>query len=238
MIDIPELGDELHRMWTELFRLAKNAPAPWVLIGAHMVTIHGWQRGREQIRPSKDADILVNVRAVTDGTEKVSLALIDRGFELDGISAEGIGHRFVDAGVSFDVLGPDGVGRRATFRTVPGAHTVRVPGGTQALQRKQDVEARSRNRKGKLPIPTLLGAILVKVRAIDVDDQPDAQRRDVAFLLSLVDDPDPLVADLKSSERGWLRRHRSFGNPTEDCYRGLSDASDAAIVYRRLAGVA
>jgi len=236
MIEIPELGDDLHRMWMELFGLAKTAPAPWVLIGAHMVAVHGWQRGREQIRPSKDADILVNVRAVTDGTTRVSRALLDRGFELEGISPEGIGHRFIGKGVRMDILGPDGVGVHTRLGTVPGAHTVAVPGGTQALQRTQDVAARSRTSPGKLPIPTMLGAILVKVRAIDVDDQPHAQRRDVAFLLSLVDDPDPLVADLKSSERNWLRRHPSFGDPTEDCYRGLAEASDAAIVYRRLTG--
>jgi hypothetical protein len=178
----------------------------------------------------------VNVRAVTDGTERISQALIERDFDFDGRSSDGVGHRFVNSGVSIDVLGPDGVGNRAHLRTISGAHTVRVPGGTQALGRREVIEATSRTRRGKLPVPTILGAILVKVRAIDVDDQPDAQRRDVAFLLSLVDDPDPLVADLKNSERGWLQRHAYFGDPTEDCYRGLPEASDAAIVYRRLAG--
>jgi hypothetical protein len=39
-----------------------------------------------------------------------------------------------------------------------------------------------------LPRPNLLGAILVKTRAIAVDDAKDSQRIDVAFLLTLVED--------------------------------------------------
>ena len=103
MIEIPDLGEDFHQMWIELIVLAENPPAPWVLIGAHMVAIHGWERGREQIRPSKDADILVDARAVTDGTARMSEALIDRNYRLDGISPDGIGHRFIREGVSIDV---------------------------------------------------------------------------------------------------------------------------------------
>ncbi len=237
MIDIPDLGDEFHEMWIELIDLATVQPAPWVLIGAHMVAIHGWERGREQIRPSRDADILVDARVIADGTAKMSQTLIDRNYKLDGISPEGIGHRFVRERVSINVLGPEGLGERADLRTVLGARTVRVPGGTQALRRKQDVDVRARSTRGMLPIPTLLGAILVKARAIEVDDQPDAQRRDVAFPLSLVEDPDPLEAELSRPERGWLRRHSYFADPANESYLGIREAADAAISFRRLSGI-
>lgn len=237
MIEIPDLGGDFRSMWIELIGLAKAPPAPWVLIGAHMVTVHGWERGREPIRPSRDADILVNVRAIADGTARMSEALIDRDYKLDSISPEGIGHRFVREGVSIDVLGPEGIGKRANLRTVSGARTVRVPGGTQALRRKQDVGVKTGSKRGTLPIPSLLGAILVKVRAIEVDDQPEAQRHDVAFLLSLVEDPDPLEAELSTAERGWLRRHRHFADARDESYLGIPEAADAAIAYRRLAGI-
>ena len=237
MIEIPDLGEEFHDMWIELLHLAAVPPAPWVLIGAHMVAIHGWERGREPIRPSKDADILVNARAIADGTARMSEALIDREYKLDGISPEGIGHRFIREGVSIDVLGPEGLGKRADLRTVSGAHTVRVPGGTQALRRKQDVDVKSGLARGTLPIPNLLGAILVKIRAIEIDDQPEVQRRDVAFLLSLVEDPDPIEVERSKSERGWLRRHPYFADPASESYFGIGDASDAAITFRRLAGI-
>src|SRR6185437_13205708 len=172
VVEIPELGDDAHQMWVELFHLAVNSPAPWVLIGAQMVAVHGWARGREQIRPSQDADLLVNVRTVTSGTELLGRALIERGYKFDGASPEGVGHRFHSGRVSLDVLGPDGLGARTSLRTVGGAHTVEVPGGSQALQRASNFEVRSRRESGSVPVPDLLGAILVKVRAIGVDDKP------------------------------------------------------------------
>jgi hypothetical protein len=237
VIEIPDLGDDFHRMWLELIGLAKSGQAPWALIGAHMVALHGWAQGREQIRPSRDADILVNARAVADGTARMSVALLELGYELEDVSPEGIGHRFVREGVSIDVLGPDGVGERADLQTVQGARTVRVPGGTQALRRKEDVEIRTRTQAGIVPVPNLLGAILVKVRAIEIDDQPEAQRRDVAFLLSLVEDPDAFASEVSQAERKWLRRHLYFSDPVDANYRGIEQAADAAIVYRRLAHI-
>jgi hypothetical protein len=88
-----------------------------------------------------------------------------------------------------------------------------------------------------VPLPNLLGSILVKVRAIAVDEQPDAQRSDVAFLLSLVDDPDPMDVEISNSERRWLRRHPEFSDSAFPSYRGIPHAADAATVYRRLSRV-
>jgi hypothetical protein len=47
MIDIPDLGEGFLEMWRELLLLTKQAPAPWTLIGAHMVALHGWKAGRK-----------------------------------------------------------------------------------------------------------------------------------------------------------------------------------------------
>ena len=224
-------------MWEELLDLAAEPPAPWVLIGAQMVALHGWAVGRTQIRPSGDADLLVNVRTVTSGTELMGQALIERGYQLDGASPEGVGHRFRSDLVRLDVLGPDGLGPKTSLRTAEGAHTIEVPGGSQALQRREEFDVQSRHRSGRVPVPSLLGAILVKVRAILVDDNPRAQKRDVGFLLSLVQDPDSLASDLARSERRWLREHPYLADSNHESYVGLPEAEDAAIVYRRLASV-
>ncbi len=185
MITIPELGDHHHAMWTELIRLSHASPARWTLIGAQMVALHGWGVGRDVIRPSMDADVLVDARVVTDGV----------------------------------------------------ARTVRVAGGTQALRRSSPVEAQTRGVTGAVPVPNLLGAILVKARAIDVDDVPDAQRADVAFLLSLVKDPEPLLHDITRAERGWLRHHTdTLGDLANPCWREIDNAEDGLLVFRRLAG--
>ena len=234
MVDIPDLGEGFLEMWRELLLLAKQAPAPWTLIGAHMVALHGWRAGRKEPRASKDADILVNARVVGGGTQKVSRTLLSRGFSLDGVSPEGIGHRFVKGHVRLDVLGSDGVGSHISLQTVQGARTVEVPGGSQALRRTEMVEIRVDRTSGAIPVPDILGAILVKVRAIEVDDVPRAQRADVAFLLSLVEDPDLLAAALSKSERRWLKRHPEFADPTSPCYQGIAHPADAATVFRRL----
>lgn len=207
------------------------------MIGAHMVALHGWEAGREPIRPSEDADVLVDVRAVTGGTERLSQTLVRAGFELDGVTPQGIGHRFRHGPVRFDVLAPDGLGPRTSIRTIGRARTVEVPGGTQALRRSVRVDVRSRSKRGTVHRPDLLGALLVKVRAIAVDDSPEAQRQDVAFLLSLVKDPEPLIREMTGRERTWLRRHRYFAGPDSPCWTGIDEAEEGVLAYRRLADV-
>jgi hypothetical protein len=200
-----------------------------------MVALHGWARNRAAPRTSRDADILVNARLVSDATEKMSRRLQARGFALDGVSPEGIGHRFVRENVRFDVLGPDGAGKRVRYTTVAGARTVAVPGGTQALNRSEKLAVRAGTIVGRIPVPNILGSLLIKIRAVEVDDQPDAQRKDVAFLLSLIDDPDPLAQEMSSQERRWLRRHPEFIDHESEVYQEIANASDAATVFRRLA---
>ena len=234
MIEIPDLGAGFLDMWRELLFLTEHAPAPWTLIGAHMVALHGWRAGREQPRASRDADILVNVRAAVAGTQKMSEVLTSRGFILDGVSPEGIGHRFVRGSIRFDVLGPDSAGSRTSFKTIAGAQTVAVPGGSQALRRTELMGIRAGTSYGSIPVPTLLGAILVKARAISVDDQPQAQRTDLAFLLSLVAEPDLLLSEMSGAESGWLRRHPEMADPGHGAYAGILNPADAATVFRRL----
>ncbi len=118
--------------------------------------------------------------------------------------------------------------------TIHSFRTVTVPGGTQALLRTAPLEVRTRSVAGMVPLPNLLGAILIKVRAIDVDDDPRAQRSDVAFLLSLVENPDELARQCSARERGWLRKHPYFSDPHNACWNGIVGAEDGAIVYRRL----
>ena len=99
------------------------------------------------------------------------------------------------------------------------------------------MEVRAGKSSGVIPVPDLLGAILIKARAISVDDEPKAQRGDLAFLLSLVGDPDPMAAEITSTERGWLRRHSEFADGASPFYAGVRSAADAATVFRRIAAI-
>lgn len=237
MLEIPELGDRHHETWLALIDLASRSPAPWALIGAHMVASHAWLKGRDALRSTLDADVLVNVRAVTDATAAVSDALLSVEFEPETPSRSGQGFRFHRGEVVIDVLAPDGLGSRTDLRTVAGARTVKVPGGSQALARSGGVEVRSRDARGVVPMPNLLGALLVTVRAIDVHDAPDDKRRDAALLLSLVEDPDPLEADLSKGERKWLRAHTYLADPSHEAWEGMEIPQLGASVFLRLAGL-
>jgi len=57
-----------------------------------------------------------------------------------------------------------------------------------------------------------------------VDDLPENQRSDVAFLFTLVEDPDELASQISANERRWLRRHPYFGDPHDACWTGIIGA--------------
>jgi hypothetical protein len=240
MIELPVHEPLTNAIWQRLIELSALQPVGWTLVGAQMVALHGHEQGRKPPRGTSDADVLVNVRAVQDATERFSRMLVAQDFQLDGVSPEGIGHRFTDGTVKIDVLAPDGLDRRrARLTTIPPARTVSVPGGTQALGRTQLVDVRLGGLRGQIPRPDLLGAILLKARAVDVDDVPDAQREDLAFLLTLISDPRALATQLRGKERSWLRRRKNLLERGAQPWWRLPDeeADNGHIAFRIIAGL-
>src|ERR1700736_370400 len=140
MVTIVPWGADSKAAWSELLRLSTHLPSGWTLIGAQMVALHGFEHQKSVLRYSLDLDILVNVRLLQDGTQKVSQVLSDNGFSLTVITTDGRGHRFANRHVVIDVLAPDGIGPRTSTITIPPARTILVPGGTQALERTEWVD--------------------------------------------------------------------------------------------------
>ena len=240
MVDLTGLDPASGAVWDALLDLATKQPEGWTLVGAQMVCLHGYERGRILARSTVDADLLVNVRAVQDGTAQFSQLLVDSGFELDGVDAFGVGHRFTDGRVKIDVLAPDGLAKgKPGLTTIPPARTVSVPGGTQALQRSRPVEIRRSERIGHIPRPDLLGAILVKARAVEVDDVPEAQLSDLAFLLGLAEDPRQLATRFLGKERSWLRRRKELLDRGHSAWRDLpqEEADGGHIAFRIMTGL-
>lgn len=101
------------------------------------------------------------------------------------------------------------------------AHTVEVPGGTQALHRSQRVEVEVGDVRGSVPRPNLLGAILLKARAVDVDDAPENQRV-TRLAPGLVPDPNLIVKELGKHGRSWIARRREMDDRDAARWRGLS----------------
>ena len=223
-------------IWDALLDLADSrSQIEWTLIGGQMVMLHAAENQAAPLRVSRDLDIVVNARVVTGALRKMAANLKQAGFELDGVSADGIAHRYVRGQASIDLLAPEGLGRRADLTTTPPGRTVQVPGGTQALDRTERVPVVHGGREGSVPRPSLLGAIVVKAAAISVDDVPRAQEHDLALLLSMIDDPGELIPDMTRKDRKRLRA-AGLENPDHPVWDALDpDVADRArLAYRSL----
>lgn len=232
MIILPVAESLSRAAWEAILDLSLMRPTGWTLIGAQMVALHAYENGRDPPRFSEDVDVIVDVRILRSATEDLAEDLLRSGYAFDGASPEGIGHRFVRGEVRVDVLAPDGLGERARLVTVRPAKTIQVPGGTQALHRTEMIEVRIGDREGVVPRPNLLGAILVKARAVAVDDVPESQRADLVFLLSLVTDPRGLATRMRRSEQSWLRRRKELFDSDHAAWQGVADAEDAQQALR------
>ncbi len=212
MIVLEPTSDDQRDLWYVLFELAEQNKH-WTLIGARMVELHAARARRTMSRASRDADALANARARPNPVQAIAQILESKEFQLQPPSMFGVAHAYRRGAIEIDVLAPEGLGERGERARTTSApyHTIEVPGGTQALRRTEWVELEVAGRQGMIPCPNLIGAILIKTRAVDVvDDRPDDQRRDLALLFSLVDDPRPFRDELSGEERSWLRRRREL----------------------------
>lgn len=233
MIELPAAAPN-GTAWNALCDIADGFLGEWTLIGARMVELYGLAHGRSAPRVSADLDALVDARAVHSRPRDLASFLEGQGFELEGVSPEGVGHRFRRGAVVVDVLAPDHLGARADLETTHGARTVEVPGGRRALQRSRWTDVRIAGRTSSLPCPDLGGALISKSRAVEVDDAPAAQRRDLAFLYSLIENPEVVAATLDWDEIAWLRRRSELEDPRHEAWRVLGEAGvdgHAAFVF-------
>lgn len=234
-VRLPTLPGHDDDLWAALIELSDLRQGEWTLIGGQMVFLHAMEHGVQPPRVSTDLDVLVNARVVTGGVRGFVAAIEVAGFMLVGVSPEGIAHRYRRAGVSVDVLAPEGLGRRTDLTTTPPGRTLQVPGGTQALDRTELVPVVFGDHQGFVPRPSILGAIVAKAVAVDVDDVPEAQRLDLALLLSFVEDPVALVDELTKKDRQRLRARSEMADAEQQAWSSLSvDVADRGRAAFRL----
>ena len=177
-------------------------PDGWTLVGGLMVQLHAYEAGDAGIRTTTDIDILADARR--DSIEIIARALAEDKFKLDPPSPiDGMSHRWRRGELIVDLLAPDGLRHNPTI--AGNIRTVQIPGGTQALQRTETIDVNIDGVRVRVRRPTLLGAVLIKSRAVVVHADPDAQRADLVLLLSLIEDPRQAATQLKGRERTWLR---------------------------------
>jgi hypothetical protein len=227
-----DTGDpSVDRLWGFVGEIADALPSGWILIGGLMVQLHALEQGVLDVRPTMDIDVLGQARP-PGALAAIDAGLRAAGFALSDPDMDGYGHRYERDGLIVDVLAPDGI--RPPPALVRGVTAVGVPGGSQAIQRAEAVTVEVAGRSFSLRRPTFLGAVLIKARSLIVHDDPPSQREDLLRLLSLIPDPGELAANLRASERTWLRHAEErleFAAPS------LLDAADqrlAELAFRLL----
>lgn len=235
VIRIVPASDKEARLWTVAKEVAELlAGIPWVLIGGLMVTLIEREHGASVGRATVDVDALVDVRAVSGAARDAAARLSSVGF-VPQPTPDGLAYRFIRANDIVDVLAPDNLGPRADLQTVPPNLTLAAPGGRQALARRRVVIAEVLGDTFELPVPTLVGALLIKARAAaESRTSPEKHRRDLARLLALVDDVEATRSETSDRERRYLRVHDGLRDLRDPAWRGIADAEDAIIALERL----
>jgi predicted nucleotidyltransferase len=143
-------------------------------------------------------------------------------------------YRFRRGAQQVDLLAPDHLGRRADLTTVPPGTTAQIPGGSRALTTRRVLSVRVAGvGSGDLPVPSLTGAIVLKIRAWEARQAPrDAE--DLVRLLGLVADVEVTRADLKAAERRSLGRVGPLADELGRAWRALADPDDARAAFARL----
>ena len=208
MIVLPAMPPEQTASWLGVLDLYDHLSEGWTLIGGQLVHLHCAERGQFPVRPTNDADTVIDVRADPKMLHTFTKTLTDIGFEAAGISAEGRQHRWVRGEASIDVLLPDGVGERASERQgITGGPTLPTAGGTQALQRSEVVAVTVNSRDGFVRRPNLLGGLVVKAAAHGNAGDPGVarHRRNFVVLAGLITTADFADGDLTKKDRQRLR---------------------------------
>lgn len=123
-VRLPTLAGHDDELWNTLIRMSEIS-GHWTLIGGQMVFLHAMEHGASPPRVSTDLDVLANARIAGRPVAAFAAGITDLGFELDGISPEGIAHRYRRSRVTIDVLAPEGLGERTDLTTTPPGKTLR-----------------------------------------------------------------------------------------------------------------
>ncbi len=204
-VHIDSLDPDAEHLWKTISDIATalQGELSWCLVGGLMVQLfaHEAQRG---VRPTTDIDILADARSRPSFTEVLAGRLQSIGGRLLEPTGPGhqLGYQFELKGETVEILAPDGQKESGPPRTVGKLQAIQIPGGTQALRRAEQVTIiLGEQDPVHIRRPTLLGAILLKARSLEVHRRPKDQRSDLILLLSLLEDP--------SAARDELTRQRA-----------------------------
>lgn len=182
-------------------------PDGWVLVGGQAVYLHAVERGAPFVRPTKDADVALDIRAFPTMLHDFTALLARLKFKSAGESLEGHQHRWLRGEAIIDVLIPRYLGERADSRRgITGGTTIAAPASQQALDRAESIEVTAGSVSGTVNRPTLLGCLIGKAAALEIINDPGRERHitDFLTLASVVSAGDLRNASYRPAERRHL----------------------------------
>jgi hypothetical protein len=237
-VEIPEPDERTQELFQLLFSLHAEFPGHWCLIGGYMVYLLALEAGLP-VRQTTDADVLADpARGLL---RKISEHLVMRYGMVAEETPSGMRYRFRGPGdpanaLIVDLLAMDKAGPRADLRTEPPGTTLEVPGGRQALNSTRTIEVRVGTAIGRIVVPSLAGAIRLKLEALSLSGgtgSPERHLQDLALLLALVGDPIEFRSQLKVRHRRRLAStalaDRSSGSWSHMATE-LADQAHAALI--------
>jgi hypothetical protein len=224
-IEIPHPDEQTQELFRLLFSLQAEFPGQWCLIGGYMVYLLALEAGL-RFRQTTDADVMA------DPSQRLLARISAHLIEQHGMEAEetpdGKRYRFRSRGDAadapiVDLLAIDHAGPRVDLTTDPPGRTLEVPGGRQAFKTSRTVEVRVGNLVGKLLVPSLSGALRLKLEALNLSGgtgDPERHLQDLALLLTLIEDPLEFSRELKPEYRRRLAETKLAAR-SADCWSYL-----------------
>lgn len=229
IVPLDEADAAIWRLTREVAAILRGLP--WVLIGGQMVRVIEAEHGVTLPIGTADVDALLDVRMVSTATEEAAMRLQAADFVPQRYS-DGLTYRFIRGDDIVDVLAPDHLGDRTKMTTVPPDETLEAIGGRQALNRRRVALIDAGDGPIEIPLPTLIGAIVIKARVVGNTTGKSSHgkhERDLARLLALVRDPIADRADLSGKERGYLRARAEMLTTAHPAWAKVPGAEDGAI---------
>jgi hypothetical protein len=205
---LPPMSAAQEGAWLTLIQMSDRVGSTWCLVGGQMVHLYCAERSVTPNRPTEDADIVLDVRALPDALNRFTRVLVELGWASVGTSPDGHQHRWACGASQMDVLIPTGLGPGAAQRRgAGGGTTLATRGGQQALDRTEIIEVDVAGRRGLISRPNLAGALVIKAAAYA--NRQDTYRLrhllDFAVLASMVSRGDALPTRLRRSDLKYLR---------------------------------
>lgn len=217
--------------WPRVFELATALPVErWALVGGLMVQAHALAVGVETVRVTIDVDVAVRIEAGVADYSASASALNTLGYTLDVSTA--YTYRFTRGADVVDLMVPDH--ERPTPRYAR-RDVMEIQGGQQAMGRLQLMRFDHNGKRFDVPVPNPHGALVLKAAALRVDHRDRGRHLlDGITLLACITDVDPIVANLRGSDR--KRLSFLLDQLDEQLVIAAQAPADTAALARRTAG--